>query len=69
MLPLELRLARERLGLTQTEMAGKLNTSLRGYQHWEGGTRHIPGPVEVAVSCLLEKAEREKGHEKGSGKT
>lgn len=57
MTPAELRAARRQLGLTQTELARELRMGKNGWQsvsRWEKDGNTIPGPVQVAVSCLLE---------------
>ena len=53
MTPSELKAARKKLGLNQTEMAKRLRTSYDGYIKWERGTRPIRGVVEVAVEEVL----------------
>lgn len=37
--PEEIKTARERAGLTQTEAAALIYCTLRGWQDWEGGQR------------------------------
>lgn len=37
--PVEIRTARERAGLTQTEASALVHTTLRAWQHWEAGDR------------------------------
>lgn len=39
MTPADIRSARERAGLTQTQAAAIVNRTLRTWQHWEAGTR------------------------------
>ncbi len=56
MTPAELRAARVKLGLTQKALARELRMGEHGWQSvsaWESGSRDIPGPVAVAVECLL----------------
>jgi DNA-binding transcriptional regulator YiaG len=48
----ELKEARLRLGLTQTQMADALATSARTYQGWEAGRYEIPGPVSLAIKWV-----------------
>ena len=43
-----LRQLRQRLGLTQEEMAERFRVSTRAYAYWEAG-QDIPGPVEIIV--------------------
>lgn len=57
MTPDQLRTARKRLGLTQHALAGALRMGKHGWQTisaWENGKTPIPGPVQIAVLCLLE---------------
>lgn len=52
----ELRAARAKLRLTQKALARALRMGEHGWQSvsaWESGSRDIPGPVAVAVECLL----------------
>jgi transcriptional regulator with XRE-family HTH domain len=58
MTPPELRDARKRLGLTQKGLAEALRMGRHGWQtisKWESDSfeGEIPGPVQVAVECLL----------------
>lgn len=39
--PLDIRAAREAAGLTQTEAAGLIYCTLRGWQEWEAGNRRM----------------------------
>lgn len=58
--PAQLRRARKRLGLTQHQLAARLLMGKSGYQsvgRWETDGNTIPGPVQVAVRCLLEHGE------------
>lgn len=48
----ELKLARKRLGLTQTKMAEALCTPVDTYQGWEQGRYGIPGTVSLAVKWV-----------------
>jgi DNA-binding transcriptional regulator YiaG len=52
---LRLKKLRAKLGLTQAEMAEKFRVVPSAVNHWELGTRSIPGPVSV----LIEIFERE----------
>lgn len=57
MTPADLRAARHQLGLTQTELAAALKMGKNGYQsvsRWEKDGNTIPGPVQIAVVCLME---------------
>jgi transcriptional regulator with XRE-family HTH domain len=56
--PSELKAARLRLGMTQTELAVALKLGAdgdRAVRRWEKGDRPISGPVEVAVIFMLER--------------
>jgi transcriptional regulator with XRE-family HTH domain len=60
MTPAQLRRVRKRLGLTQHQLADRLRMGKNGYQsvgRWETDGNTIPGPVQVAVTCLLEHGE------------
>ena len=52
MKPLELKKARQALGLTQKQLAEKLGTIRLTVTRYESGTRRIPSLVEVAISQL-----------------
>jgi len=57
MTPADFRSARNALGLTQHQMAEALQMGKHGWQTisgWENGNRPIPGPVAIAVRCLVE---------------
>jgi transcriptional regulator with XRE-family HTH domain len=61
MTPADLRTARKALGYTQHELAEALRMGAHGWQTisaWENGKRGIPGPVQIALQCLLEHKER-----------
>ena len=54
MTPKQLKGGRERLGLTQEELAKELKLSSgRQVRFYEGGQRRILGPVEVAMKYML----------------
>jgi transcriptional regulator with XRE-family HTH domain len=56
MTPAGIRTARKALGYTQHELAEALRMGAHGWQSisaWESGKRDIPGPVTVAIECLL----------------
>lgn len=60
MTPSDLRTARKTLGLTQHGLAGALRMGKWGFQSvakWEKGEIPIPGPVQVAVELMLDKAQ------------
>ncbi len=58
MTPTEFRNARHRLGITQKEMAERLQLAGRDrtIRMWESGQRAIPGPVVVAIKLFLKDA-------------
>lgn len=49
----EFRDARRALAMTQNALAKALESDLRTVQRWEGGERKVPGPVGVALRCML----------------
>lgn len=52
MTPAELKQARRALGLTQQQLADELRLKRLAITRYEGGTRRIPGLVEVAIRHL-----------------
>jgi DNA-binding transcriptional regulator YiaG len=57
MTPADFRAARKTLRLTQKQMAEALRMGTHGWQtisKWEQDGSTIPGPVSVAVECLLQ---------------
>jgi DNA-binding transcriptional regulator YiaG len=63
MTAVELKEARLRLGLTQTQMADALSTPFRTYQDWEGDISRIPGAVELAIKWVEVSNKRTKKRE------
>ena len=62
----QLREARRRLGLTQEGLAAALKlgrTSSMTVSRWKRGERSIPGPVEVAITMMLERTNPHKRRE------
>jgi len=58
MSPDELRSIRAALTRTQTQMAAALGIGLRGYQHWEDGTRAMPAArANLARNLLAQNAQ------------
>lgn len=55
MSPVQLREIRAALKKTQTQMAAILGIGLRGYQHWEDGTRMMPAARANLARCLFAK--------------
>lgn len=56
MTPAEFRDARKQLGLTQKALAEALRMGKHGWQTisgWENDGATVPGPVSVAMECLL----------------
>jgi DNA-binding transcriptional regulator YiaG len=59
MTPADFRTARRALGLTQHQMAEALRMGKHGWQsvsRWERDGSTVPGPVQIAVEAMLEKA-------------
>ncbi|MDM9646918.1 helix-turn-helix domain-containing protein [Rhizobium sp. S163] len=52
--PLDPREVRERVNLTQAQMAPLMGMSLSGYRKWEQGQRRISGPA-AALLKVIEK--------------
>ena len=50
MTSIQLKGARQKLGLTQAQMAPLLNASLSAVQKWESGANGIPGQVGVILA-------------------
>ena len=48
----ELKVAQEKLGYTDEEMAKQLNTPLPTYRKWKQGKRRVPGIVKIAIMAL-----------------
>ena len=56
MTPADLRTARKAMGMTQHQLAEALRMGAHGWQsvsRWEREGSTIPGPVQIAVECLL----------------
>jgi DNA-binding transcriptional regulator YiaG len=53
MTPLELKTARKKIGLNQTQMAKQLRTPRNTYLNWERGRRPVTGTCETAMELLL----------------
>ena len=61
MTPADLRAARKALGMTQHDLAKALRMGKWGFQTvsvWERDGSTIPGPVQIAVEAMLEKAKQ-----------
>lgn len=54
---LQLKEKRNRLGLTQTELAEKVGVAMRTVQNWEKNTNKIPKSTEVFIDDLLKNTE------------
>jgi DNA-binding transcriptional regulator YiaG len=57
MRPVEIRQAREALGLSQSGLAEALQMGERGadrVRDWENGKREITGPAAVAIRLMLD---------------
>lgn len=63
--PDQVRTARQRLGLTQAELAVRLRlapaTGKDTVRSWESGKRAISGPAQVAIEYMLLELEPQKG--------
>ena len=60
----DFRAARKALGLTQHGLAEALRMGKHGWQTisaWENGKSPIPGPVQVAIQCLLDHPQNDEG--------
>jgi DNA-binding transcriptional regulator YiaG len=68
MTPAELKAARKALGMTQSEFADALLLSPknggRTVRVWESEGSTIPGPVQIAVNCLLNHGPDKRGTRK-----
>lgn len=53
MTPAELRTARERLGLSQLEVAQALGVDLRSYGRWERGERGVPPLLSPGAAVMV----------------
>lgn len=57
--PAQLKNARRELGLSAAKLAAALRLGANGgrtVRRWEDATNPIPGPVQVAVEMMLERA-------------
>lgn len=59
----EFKEIQKKLDLKNREMAKALITSPRNVDNWRGGKCRIPGPVIVALYCLIERKDRENDHD------
>jgi transcriptional regulator with XRE-family HTH domain len=57
MTPAELRALRERLGLTQAQLAGRLGTMQGRVSDWENERRPVPVQVAAHLRTLVELIE------------
>ena len=58
MTPAEFKAAQLLLGLTNQALADAMKVSLRAVEMWRQGARPIPGPVEVAISLMLDTGQK-----------
>jgi DNA-binding transcriptional regulator YiaG len=58
MTPEELQGIRDTLDVSQARMAEMMGVKLRGYQRWEYGERHIPGPAVLLARRILDDYKR-----------
>jgi DNA-binding XRE family transcriptional regulator len=63
----QLRRARKRLGLTQAQLGAILKIAPNSVARLERGERKIDGPLELAITLLLENHKNQGGHH-GKGK-
>jgi repressor LexA len=59
MKPSELKAIRERLGISQEELAASLGVHRVSVARWEAGMRKIPSMLTLAIKAL--ESERRKG--------
>jgi putative transcriptional regulator len=52
--PAEVRAVRDRLGVSQSRLAGLLGATTRAVQAWEAGERPISGPAWVLMQMLAQ---------------
>lgn len=50
--PVDPRVVREQVALTQEQMAPLLGMSLSGYRKWEQGKRHVSGPAAMLLRVI-----------------
>lgn len=55
----ELRIARDRLGVSGDWLAGRLGVDSRSYRRWEEGRYQVPPGVADQVAALLEEADKQ----------
>jgi len=55
--PLDIKIARKKLGLTQTEFGEMLGVSMRAVQSWESGSRNMPKSNMVLLQQKLDAHE------------
>jgi putative transcriptional regulator len=60
MRPVELKHRRDRLGLTQTELADRLGVTWNTVARWETGQRRIPELAVRLLDCLQRETRRRK---------
>jgi DNA-binding transcriptional regulator YiaG len=58
--PTELRSIREKLGLTQTQLAEEIGVHRVTVAKWEAGDRSIPEPVARLVQRIRDERRRKK---------
>jgi transcriptional regulator with XRE-family HTH domain len=61
----QLRKARKRLGLTQARLAAILKIAPNSVARLERGERAIDGPLELAMTLLLQKHKQQGGAKHG----
>ena len=57
---LELKEWRDRIGLTQKQLAASIGVTAPAIQHWESGRRDIPGWLRLALIGLEQELRNKK---------
>jgi putative transcriptional regulator len=55
--PPEVKVVREKIGLTQTEFAGLMQVSIKTLQNWEQGRRNPTGPAAALLRIVASSPE------------
>ena len=63
MTPIQIKQARQSLGLTQAAMAAKMGIILRKWERWEGGHSPISAEGATLLRLLVEMNKQENGYE------
>lgn len=57
--PEQIKAIRQRLGMTQVQLAAELQVTIDAIKHWETGRRRCTGPAEVLLRLLDKQAKGE----------